>query len=342
VQVGFLLTCIWIGVEFTLWVHQLQSGSEPTLTRPPGVEGFLPISALISLKYWLLTGVFNRIHPSALVLLLIILTTGVLLKKGFCSWVCPVGLLSEYLAKFHALIFKKSKDLPKPFDYPLRGLKYVLLTFFLWAVLVQMDVATLERFIHSPYNKVADVKMWAFFAEPSTLTLWVLGILIALSVALPYFWCRYLCPYGAFLGVLSVFSLFKIQRNEKTCIDCGKCAKVCPARLTVDVLQRVKSDECHACLQCVDACPVKDTLYMGVTQKKAKLPRLAYAIIMVVLFLVGTSVARLASVWQNQIPNTEYIQRIQHLNDPVYQHNRGQVPEYEKDSGYGIQDSEKP
>jgi polyferredoxin len=215
------------------------------------------------------------------------------------------------------------------------------MAFFLWAVLVQMDVVMLERFIYSPYNKVADIKMWAFFADPSSLTLWALGILVGLSVVAPYFWCRYLCPYGALLGVVSLGSLFKIRRNLDTCIDCGKCAKVCPARLSVDVLTQVRSDECHACLACVDACPVRDTLYLGITQKRAKLPRWVYAAIIVGLFLAGTSAARLSGVWQNQIPQEEYLRRVQNLDDPVYQHNRGQVPEYTEDSGFGIQELEE-
>jgi len=111
VQFGFLSITVWIGVEFVLFVNQLDSGLLPSISRPPGVEVFLPISALISLKYWVLTGIFNLVHPSGLVILLIILATGLLLKKGFCSWVCPFGLLSEYLAKIHVTIFDKIRNI---------------------------------------------------------------------------------------------------------------------------------------------------------------------------------------------------------------------------------------
>ncbi|RJP81721.1 MAG: 4Fe-4S binding protein [Candidatus Zixiibacteriota bacterium] len=338
VQVGFLLLTLWIGLEFTLFVWQLQDGAIPTVQRPPGVEAFLPISALISLKYWLLTGIFNQVHPSAAVLLLIILVSAFFLKKGFCSWVCPVGLLSEYLARLNRM-FRRGKTkrrkhatprgLPRWADYPLRGIKYLLLAFFLWAVLVQMDVITLEKFIYSPYNRVADIKMWAFFAEPSALTLYVLGALVFLSVVVPYFWCRYLCPYGALLGAVSLVSPWQIRRNRATCTDCGKCSKVCPARIQVHTARWVASDECHACLKCVDACPVKDTLYLALPAHKAKMPRLAYAALIVLLFLLGTSAARLAGYWHNRISGEEYLRHMQQLDSPVYQHNRGEVPEYE-------------
>jgi polyferredoxin len=342
VQYGFLAVVLWIGVEFSLFVSQLEAGKIPTISRPPGVEGFLPISALISLKYWLVTGVVNTIHPAALVIFLIAIATAVILKKGFCSWVCPVGLLSEYLAKLrswlsHMLRSAKadpkhatSFSLPRGLDYALRGIKYLLLAFFLWAVLVQMDPITLERFINSPYNRLADIKMGLFFARMSSLTFWVLLSLIILSIVIPYFWCRYLCPYGALLGSLSWLSLFKIHRNIPTCIDCDKCTKVCPASINVAKVRTVYSDECHGCLQCIDACPVKDTLYLSATSNNWKLSRLTYALLIVLFFLLGTGIARMTGHWQNQISGQEYLERIPNVDEPMYQHNRGQVPDYDK------------
>jgi hypothetical protein len=64
VQYSFLALIVLIGVQFALFVNQLEKGLLPTVTRPPGIEGFLPISSLISFKYWLVTGIFNPIHPS--------------------------------------------------------------------------------------------------------------------------------------------------------------------------------------------------------------------------------------------------------------------------------------
>jgi polyferredoxin len=329
VQFGFLTITVWIGVEFLLFVHQLERGQNLTVSRPPGVEAFLPISALISLKYWLLTGIFNHVHPSALVLLLIVLATAFLFKKGFCSWVCPVGLLSEYLAKIHAFIFDRPRSLPRWLDYPLRSLKYLILAFFLWAIFGQMDVLQLEKFIFSPYNKVADIKMLKFFAEASGLTLRVLIGLFLLSILVRYFWCRYLCPYGALLGATSYFSVFKIHRNKASCIDCEKCTRVCPANIQVHSVSVVLSDECHACLQCVDACPVKDTLYFSATRTRGRFSRKAYAVAIVLIFLLGTTAARLLGYWQNDISVEEYRYHVKNLDNPAYQHNRGQVPEYE-------------
>jgi polyferredoxin len=331
-QLGFLLLTVWIGVEFALFVQQIGDGRIPSAGRPPGVEAFLPISALMSFKYWIVTGIFNTIHPASLVLLLIFLTIAILLKKGFCSWICPFGFLSEFLTNLHRRIFDRQISLPKWLDYPLRSLKYLLLLFFLWAVFVQMDAAALKKFIYSPYNRVADIKMLYFFTQMSEMTFWVLAMLVGLSLAIPYFWCRYLCPYGALLGAISWLSPFKVRRNTITCIDCEKCTQVCPSKISVHNARSVISDECHACLKCIDVCPVRDTLYLATPVRKKILPRKAYALGIAVIFTAGVLIAKLSGFWQNSIPEQEYIYHMRHLNDPQYYHNRGQVPDYE-DSG---------
>ena len=130
IQIIFFLLVLWIGYEFYGFVRYFQTGGKSIyFSRPPGVEGFLPISALISLKYWILTGVFNDIHPSGLVILLIIIILGLFLKKSFCSFICPVGLISESLWPLGKKLFKKNLRLWKWLDYPLRSLKYLLLFF---------------------------------------------------------------------------------------------------------------------------------------------------------------------------------------------------------------------
>jgi polyferredoxin len=332
VQYLFLATVVLIGIKFTIFVSQLGNGIRPTVTRPPGIEAFLPISSLISLKYWLVSGIFNQVHPSGLIILLMALATAVLLKRGFCSWVCPFGLLTEYLNRLHRLIFRKNVKLRAWLDYPLRSLKYLLLAFFLWAILLQMNAASLEYFIYSPYNMVADIKMLHFFTNISRFTLWVLVILVGLSILIRNFWCRYLCPYGALLGVLSFMSLFKIHRNEQTCTQCQKCTRTCPVDIKVHKTLSVISDECHACLKCVAVCPEKDTLYISATNRKAVLKPLAYAAAICLLFIGGSLAGRLTGYWQTTISTNEYLFHVRNLDLPFYQHNRGEVPAYNKEA----------
>jgi polyferredoxin len=332
VQYLFLATVIVIGIQFAIFVSQLESGIRPTVTRPPGIEAFLPISSLISLKYWLVSGDFNPVHPSGLIILLMVVATAILLKRGFCSWVCPFGLLTEYLNRLHRFIFRKEVRVPRWLDYPLRSLKYLLLAFFLWAIVLKMNAVALEYFIYSPYNMVADIKMLHFFTNISTFTLWVLIILVGLSILIRNFWCRYLCPYGALLGVLSFLSLFKIHRNDKTCTQCQKCTRTCPVDIKVHKTLSVISDECHACLKCVAVCPEKDTLYLSATNRRAILKPWVYAAAICLLFIGGSLVGRLTGHWQTAISSNEYLFHVQNLDMPFYQHNRGEVPAYNKEA----------
>lgn len=329
VQLVALAVVCWIGVEFVLWVSALQAGV-PAGSRPAGVEGFLPISALISLRHWLVTGVASRVHPAGLVLLVLILASGLLLKKSFCSWLCPVGTISESLAAVGRRVFRRKLKLPRILDYPLRSIKYLLLFFFVWAVFVQMTPRAIELFLNSPYNKVADIKMMLFFADISPFALKVLIGLVGLSLVIPYFWCRYLCPYGALLGAVSLLSPLKVTRRAATCIDCNLCAQACPANLPVDKITRVRSDECFGCLSCVAACPVENTLQIETPRPLRRVVRPAlYASLVVGLFFGGIAVARVAGYWQSEISTEEYQRRIQEIDSPKYQHAQGQVPEYQ-------------
>jgi polyferredoxin len=326
VQLGFVVLCVWIGIEFHCFMRWGQSGgAEPFVERPPGVEGFLPISALISLKHWLTTGAINLIHPAALFILLAILLISIVAKKAFCSFLCPVGTLSEYLWRLGRLAFRRNLVLPRWLDYLLRSLKYLLLLLFAWAVM-KMDTGALDAFIGSPYNKVADIKMYLFFAELSGLALKVLVVLAVLSLFVKNFWCRFLCPYGALLGIAGWLSPLKVTRTAKTCIDCQLCTRACPADIRVHAAGRVWSDECTSCLECVAACPVKDTLEVRAGGRRVS-PR-AVAAIVVGLFLAVTGLAMATGHWRNQISREEYLFRFGRLDSPLYQHARGHVPAY--------------
>ena len=264
VQFVALAVIVMIGVQFADWVSRLER-LEAGGVRPPGVEGFLPISAMISLKHWFASGEFSMIHPAGLVLFGLICLSAVLLKKAFCSWFCPVGTLSEYVARASYRIFRRRIKLPVWLDRPLRSIKYLLAGYFVYAVFIQMDPRDISLFLESPYNKVADIMMLRFFTHMSTLTAQVLVGLVVLSFVIPYFWCRYLCPYGALLGVLSMLSPLKIVRRIPDCTDCGRCAAVCPAYLDVDRKTRVDDPECTGCLECVAQCPAPEALEVRLT-----------------------------------------------------------------------------
>ncbi len=326
VQAGFLLTVLLIGWQFARFVHALEAG-QVAGTRPPGVEAFLPIAALLSLRHLFSTGEVHMIHPAGLVILLLAVALGLLAKRAFCSWVCPVGTISEALAAFSLRLFRRKLGLPRFIDIPLRSLKYLLLLFFVWAVFFQMGPAMVADFLDSPYNRVADVKMLYFFEQISPFGLKVLLALVGLSVVIPYFWCRYLCPYGALLGVASLLSPLKVTRDAASCIDCNLCTKACPSRLPVARLARVRSDECFGCLSCVAACPVPRALRVETPAPwRTAVRPAAFAALVVLLFAGGTLAARAFGLWHNEISVEEYGRRIRTIDSPQYGHTQGRVP----------------
>lgn len=329
IQLAFVLLCIWIGIEFYLFMQWgMSDGRSAFFERPPGAEGFLPISALMSLKHWVQTGIINDVHPSGLFILLAIVAVSVALKKAFCSWLCPIGTLSESLWMLGRKLFKRDFNTPRWLDYPLRSLKYLLLFFFANSIW-QMDVLSLENFIYSPYNKVADIKMYLFFANITAFAVWTIVILMVLSVFVKNFWCRFLCPYGALLGIFGWLSPLKITRNKSTCVDCELCTKACPSNIKVHKAGRVWSDECMSCMLCVEACPVKSTLDVRLSAKSRNdVPNWVLGTLVASVFVAITGLAILTGNWRNGISKAEYQHRFQQLGNPVYQHFRGEVPEY--------------
>jgi polyferredoxin len=273
------------------------------------------------------TGIVNNIHPSGFFILFAIIAVSFFFKKAFCSWFCPVGTLSESLWMLGKKIFRRNLNIPRWLDYPIRSIKYLLMLFFIVSI-SSMEVPVLKDFIYSPYNKVADIKMYLFFANVSSFTLYTLIVIAVLSIFVKNIWCRYLCPYGALLGFFSLFSPLKITRKASTCIDCELCTKACPSSIKVHTVDRVWSDECTSCYACVEVCPVKDTLVMRASKKSLAVPSWVFGILLVGVFIAITGLAMLTGHWQNNISKEEYTRRIQNIDSPLYQHNRGQVPNY--------------
>ncbi len=317
-QAFWAAVSLLLGVQLAMFYRAAQAGSLPLPTRPPGVEGYLPISGLMGILDWVYQGTLNTIHPAATVLILIALAMALLLRKGFCSWLCPVGFLSELLARFGRWSFGRNFRIWKWLDIPLRSLKYLVLAFFLWAI-VTMTADQLQAFIQSPYNRVADIKMGLFFVELGKVGTIVMGILVLGSVFVQGFWCRYLCPYGALLGFFSWPSPTRIARNADPCVDCGLCDKVCMARLPVSSSRNVLSPECTGCLDCIAVCPVTEALEVR-TVGRRRVSSVLFAGALMGIFLAGYVGARTSGVWSNEISDQEYVERIPDIHSPAYGH----------------------
>jgi len=295
IQAVFAALCVWIGVEFFLFVRYLESGGTAHfIARPPGVEGFLPISSLMSLYYFFLSGQIHPVHPAGLFILVAILLISLVFGKAFCSWLCPVGFLSEFLGNLGEKIFRQKLTLSRWLDYPLRSLKYLLLGFFAWAIFLAMNEAA--------------------------------------SIVVRNFWCRYLCPYGALLGIFSLISPHKIKRNLSSCTDCSKCAMACPSHIKVDKIQTVISDECSTCLACVDACTDSRAVALRPVLSRRRTSKKLVAATVVIAFMVITGAGMITGYWQNSITREKYLYHQQHLGSYGHPTGAAEIAELKRDA----------
>lgn len=309
IQWLFLGWCLFLGLQFGLFVRHFETrGAMSYVPRPPGVEGFLPIGSLVSLKTWVMTGHFDTIHPAALVLFLTFVAMALLAKKSFCSFLCPVGTLSEGAWKVGQRLFGRNRRIWPWLDITLLFIKYALLFFFVKLILVDMPAFALREFLAAPYWAIADVKMLYFFTRMSGLAMTVILVLTLLSVVYRNFWCRYLCPYGALLGLFSMLSPFKVSRRNATCTGCGTCSRVCPSRIDVQHKARVHSPECTGCLTCVSRCPEPATLQMSFWSRPV--PGVVFISVVVLLFAVGVLSGMLSGHWQTSLVYADYQQLI--------------------------------
>jgi len=333
VQLFFVLLNAWLGVQFFLWVRFFERGGVGfEVPRPAGAEGWLPIAGLMNFKAFLTTGHFPTVHPAAMFLFMAFVAMSLLAKKAFCSWICPVGTFSELLARVGKKLFRRNLRMPQWLDIPLRGFKYLLLGFFVF-IIGTMSGAAIEEFMHTPYGLIADVKMLNFFRDMSMTAAVVIAALVVLSILVEHFWCRYLCPYGALMGLVSLMSPLKIRRNASACIDCTKCAHACPASLPVDKLVQIRSVECAACMACIASCPAEGALQFSLAQGKVQtligppvarpdalplyrraLTPLAMVSLLAILFFGMILFARTTGHWQTRMPTEIYRQLVPNAN----------------------------
>ncbi len=300
-----LFLVVLIGIQFALFVASCLNPSRAPVSRPPGVAGFLPITGLMGIRHWMVTGTLDAVQPSAAILLLLAVLVSIALKKSFCSWICPIGTLSEFLWRLREKVFPRRprRMVPKWLDALLMAPKYLLLGFFLLSIFA-MSLRNLSGFIYGPYNSVADVRMLAFFEHPSTATV---AVLVVLSFLVKNAWCRYLCPYGALLGLVSLLSPMKIRRLDSACTGCASCSHACPMDLKVHEVGTVRSPECTGCMLCLDACPEDESLTMGILHPRSRrrIAVLALALVLMVYF-GGIAVAKISGRWQNGISRQTY------------------------------------
>lgn len=299
VSVFFFLVFIQISGQFLIFLATLSPGGAPLVPRPAAIEAFLPISALLGLRYWLATGQYDPVHPAGLSILLAAVVASFFFSRSFCAVVCPFGTMGLWLSRLGARL-RKPWRVPGKLDAGLRLLKYVLLALSLKTFLLSMDTQSVAAFLFTPYNFTADARLASFFLSPSALVLCILAVVILASLFLKSPFCRWLCPYGALLSVFSLAGPSKIKRDQEHCTACGRCSRSCPMDVPEPGLTRVP--ECIGCGQCVAACPEDRALevrFFGLRQ-----PVVFCLAAVVLVFLVLPLAAKAFGVWDGQMsPN---------------------------------------
>ncbi|ADG81047.1 4Fe-4S ferredoxin iron-sulfur binding domain protein [Thermincola potens JR] len=261
VQFAVAFIMLYAAWEFYHFVEYIRgSGLGPAPHRPPVAEGFLPIAAVLAFKALFALKEIDPIHPAGLMIFIATLTTAWVFRRALCSWICPISTLSETLGQLGRKLIGRNLNVPKWLDRLLLGIKY-LLFFYVVKMILLIPTDEAVAFMKIPYYAVSDIKMFDMFMNLGVKALSIILVLAVLSVLIKSFWCRYLCPYGALLGVLGFLSPIFLTINHDTCHNCGACNRVCPNRVDVQGKKRlVASTECTGCTSCVSACPQKGTL----------------------------------------------------------------------------------
>ena len=220
-----------------------------------------PFGGVVTVYEFLSSGsLVPKLHTAALVLMSLGLVVAFFFGSIFCGYFCPLGTMQEWIGKLGKKIFKKKygKLIPPAADKVMRYLRYVVLA----VVVYQTAAAAKLVFVEvDPYYALFNF----FTGEVAWTAIAVLLGTMVLSLFVERPWCKYLCPYGALLGLFNLIRVFPVRRREETCINCKKCDAACPMQIKVSTGKAVRDHQCISCHECLSgaACPVKDTVIVS-------------------------------------------------------------------------------
>lgn len=278
-----VLLAAWAGLSLALgWSHH-------------GVERFCPFGGIETLWSILTEQKFTcAAGPYNLTLMAALLLCALLTRKAFCSWICPVGTVMQWLGAVGNRIRPKARtppalavgmiEPPRRIDLGLRWLRLAVLALVLWATVGTGELAFRP---YDPYYVLFsmhghEVQWWSYL---------ILAGLLLLALVIPMAWCRYLCPLGGVLWPISRLGWLRLRRSPESCSGCSRCVEVCPHGIPVSRLSEVRSGECTLCLDCVAACGDNRALTLAPARLHWKTPGWVVAMILVIATAGGLATA---------------------------------------------------
>jgi ferredoxin len=253
------------GITVAAFLHQKLAGAPP-------IDALDPFGGLETLLKFVAGGeTIQKIAPGTIVLFGAVVVLGILLSRFFCGWLCAFGALQAVFGWIGRKILRRRFTVPRKLDAVLRWIKYPLLLGIVWLSWRAGELVIRPYDPMAAYGHLSTglASVWSEFAVGFV----VLAAVMLLSALYDRVFCKYLCPLGAMLAILSRVPFFRVRREASTCISCSKCDRACPMNIEVATAASVDSPECIACLECVTACPTgKGTLAATLAGKAVKAP----------------------------------------------------------------------
>jgi len=167
------------------------------------------------------------------------LIAALLFGRVFCGGVCPLGAIQELVTMWPIHV-------PRLLDKILGSFKWIYLGLAIWFA---AGPAETRDFIICRFDPFV-----GFFRFTGPLHMMLIGagfLILGLFIGRPY--CRYLCPYGALLSLVSRVSWRGVTITPDKELDCGLCAESCPYGAIKDL--RAESGSCFYCARCYNTCP---------------------------------------------------------------------------------------
>ena len=174
--------------------------------------------------------------------------TGILFARFYCGWICPKGIIQEYVYQPRLGI-----RVPRKLDRVLKWGKYLMLV-----ALVLVPLLFQFRLFKEigPFRVIFNASYLDGLDGPVALMAF-LGFVLLVSVFIERAFCRYFCPVGGLLGLLALLSPNRMRIDGSLCTVCGRCERECPVdaiSTNEDRVVSIDAMECLTCRECESAC----------------------------------------------------------------------------------------